>query len=191
MLFDLEGKRKYLVAHEQRAFLKAADRHDPATRAFCWTLAYTGARLSEVRVLTPRSFDIAAKMLILRCLKRRTVVFRALPIPSLLLNTLDEAIELSSRRDDSAYIDKRIWPWGRTTAWSRVRDVARAAGLPEHLCMPKALRHSFGIEGVSARSVPLGLMKKWMGHARLESTLIYTTPVGAEERAFAEKMWCS
>ena len=77
------------------------------------------------------------------------------------------------------------------TAWSRVKSVAHAAGLPEYLCTPKVLRHSFGIEGAHVQRFPLGTMKNWMGHARIESTIVYTTPVGNEERALARRMWKS
>jgi site-specific recombinase XerC len=38
-------------------------------------------------------------------------------------------------------------------------------------------------------SVPLNLVQRWMGHARLSSTAIYTSVSGDEEVAFAERFW--
>lgn len=54
---------------------------------------------------------------------------------------------------------------------------------------PKAFRHCFGVVGVAQRGIPLGTLKRWLGHARLESTLVYTEAVGEEERALADCMW--
>jgi integrase/recombinase XerD len=57
--------------------------------------------------------------------------------------------------------------------------------------MPKAFRHSFGVEGATRANVPLGIIKRWLGHAWLESTIIYCEAVGAEERALAARMWAT
>jgi hypothetical protein len=35
----------------------------------------------------------------------------------------------------------------------------------------------------------LSLLKKWLGHAKLETTEIYATPIGKEERRLARLMW--
>jgi site-specific recombinase XerD len=53
---------------------------------------------------------------------------------------------------------------------------------------PKALRHAFGAEA-ALRQITLTLIKKWMGHARLETTEVYTTLIGKEERAMAQLTW--
>jgi hypothetical protein len=55
--------------------------------------------------------------------------------------------------------------------------------------MPKAFRHSFGVRGVAQAGIPLGTMKRWLGHSKLESTITYTDAVGPEERALADRMW--
>jgi integrase len=33
------------------------------------------------------------------------------------------------------------------------------------------------------------MLQKWLGHARLETTAIYATAVGAEERKLAARLW--
>jgi integrase/recombinase XerD len=189
MLFDRHGNRKYMVEAEWRAFLTAADRADPETRAFCWTLLRTGARLTEARNLTARSFDAATGCVVIRCLKRRTLVYRDVPINGELFELVEATFGLTERRADPALIEQKLWPWSRSTAWGRIRRVGRDAGLPEFLCMPKALRHTFAIEGAAIQQVPIGIMKDMLGHARLESTLIYATPVGQMARSFSDKMF--
>lgn len=190
MLFDRHGQRKYLTTGEWRAFLTAADSAEPSTRSFCWTLAYTGARISEVRALTPLSIDAANDAIVVECLKRRRRgIFRAVPVPHMLIALLDEVHDVITCQADPVRRNERLWPWCRTTAWARVKGVCAAAGVPEAVRMPKAFRHTFGIEGAAHVGVPLGTIKRWLGHARLESTLVYTDAVGAEERALAERMW--
>jgi integrase len=190
MLFDGSGNRKYFTTTEWRAFLDAASLAEPFTRSFCWTLAHTGGRLSEVLALTARNVDPANGTIRIECLKRRRKgIFRELPIDAELFHLLESTHTILARRADDSQIDTQIWPWCRTTAWSRVKNVMLKAELPYYLCKPKSLRHTFGIEGVANQGIPLGTMKKWLGHARLESTIVYTTPAGREERMLAKRMW--
>lgn len=67
--------------------------------------------------------------------------------------------------------------------------VMREAGVPPFCAMSKALRHAYGVAGVSEARVPLNMMQKWLGHARIETTAIYANAVGPEERAIAGRMW--
>jgi site-specific recombinase XerD len=65
-----------------------------------------------------------------------------------------------------------------------------AAGIADEQCKPKALRHGFAVEAV-LNGVPLNLLQKWLGHARIETTAIYAAVLGKEERALASKTWKS
>ena len=51
----------------------------------------------------------------------------------------------------------------------------------------RGLRHGFAVHSVG--KVPLTLVKKWLGHATLETTAIYLDVTGDEERAMAQKIW--
>jgi site-specific recombinase XerD len=62
------------------------------------------------------------------------------------------------------------------------------AGIPPDLAKPKSLRHAFAVEAVQ-RKIALSVIKKWLGHAKLETTAIYADPVGDEERSLASLMW--
>jgi integrase/recombinase XerD len=83
-LHTLDGARKYLTTAERDAFLRAAEQADRQVRTLCMTLAYAGCRLSVDRV------DLAAGQLVLESLKkRRSGVYRAVPVPPALLEALD------------------------------------------------------------------------------------------------------
>jgi site-specific recombinase XerD len=52
----------------------------------------------------------------------------------------------------------------------------------------KALRHGFAIEA-GQKGVPLNVIQRWLGHARLETTAIYAQALGNEERNLARRTW--
>src|ERR1700759_4302849 len=130
MLFDQAGQRKYLTPTEWAAFIATARKADPLTRSFCFAIAYTGGRLSEILSLTPQSIDFADKAIVIECLKRRKRgIYRSIPVCSELIALLEHTHELTLRRADADAKSVRLWPWSRTTAWSRVKQVCEAAGI--------------------------------------------------------------
>jgi integrase/recombinase XerD len=56
------------------------------------------------------------------------------------------------------------WLWSRMTGWRAVHAVMQAAGIPRNL------------------------VQKWLGHAQLTTTTIYTDATGAEEKDIARRM---
>jgi integrase/recombinase XerD len=40
-----------------------------------------------------------------------------------------------------------------------------------------------------SRNIPLPVVKKWLGHASLETTAIYLDLIGEEERELAKRLW--
>lgn len=185
MLYDQGGNRKYITASERRRFLDAARRQSPQIETFCHMLAHSGARISEVLAMRPGNVDVNAGLVVIESLKkRRRGVFRQVPMPGSLLRRI-EAVHRFRYADPQ----QLLWPWGRTTAWKYVKMVMLEAGIPAFCASPKALRHAFGVVGVSEASVPLNMLQKWLGHARIETTAIYASAVGAEERSIARRMW--
>jgi integrase len=134
--------------------------------------------------------DLAAGVLTFESLKkRRTGVYRSVPVPPTLLDALDMVHgirELQTRRGHGRGV--RLWPWSRMTGWRAVHDVMAAARLEGPHASPKGLRHGFGVAAVSA-GIPLNLVQKWLGHAQLTTTAIYADAVGAEEKDIARRMW--
>lgn len=91
-LHTAEGARKYLTASERVAFLKAAEQAGRETRTLCMTLAFAGCRLSEALALTADRVDLAAGTAVFESLKkRRSGLYRAVPVPPALLEALDLA----------------------------------------------------------------------------------------------------
>lgn len=190
MLYDHQGNRKYLTPAERRTFIEGAKRAKPEMETFCLTLAHTGARISEVLALTPARIDLSADVIIIESLKkRRQGVFRSLPVPTELISRLNTVHSIASAQTDIEQMWQRLWPWGRTTAWTRVKRVMREVGIAGPFAVPKGLRHAFAVAGVAEAQVPLNLMQKWLGHARLDTTAIYANAVGKEERTAAARMW--
>jgi integrase len=181
-LFDGSGSRKYLVAKERLAFVRTACTEGGEIAAFCLTLAFTGARISEVLALTVDRVDMTNGAIVFRTLKQREkIMFRAVPAPT-------ELLRLLLRNDGGP--NERLWPWGRTIAWKYVKRVMRAAEISDQLCKPKALRHSFAVEA-GQKGVPLNIVQRWLGHARIETTAIYASAIGDEERNLARRAWGS
>ena len=190
-LYDPEGNRKYLTEDERRAFLAAADRAPREVRTFCYMLHYTGCRISEALALTTDRVDFANGSIVFESLKkRRTGVYRAVPVPPAFLDALDlvhNIRQTEARRGRSAKV--KLWPWERTTAWRHVKDVMESAGLGKGpQVSPKGLRHGFGVAAVS-NGIPLNMLQKWLGHAQLVTTAIYADAIGAEEKNIASRMW--
>ncbi len=139
-LFDQTGNRKYLVARERRAFARAACAEGGEIGTFCLTLAFTGARISEVLALTPERIDKGNCAIVFECLKRRERgIFRAVPVPLGLLMMIERVHGIGTPDHAPA---ERLWTWCRTTAWKRVKLVmhiasCRIAAEIERACRPE------------------------------------------------------
>lgn len=189
-LYDPAGQRKYLTKEERDAFLKAAEHADRHVRTLCMALTYTGCRISEALQLTADRVDLSGKVIVFESLKkRRRGLYRAVPVPDGVLDALDLVHGLrEAQRARDAGKSVRLWPFGRATAWRRVREVMDKAAISGPQASPKGLRHGFGVAAVQA-GIPLNMVQKWLGHAQLSTTAIYADAVGAEEQAIAKRMW--
>lgn len=189
LIYDRSGNRKYLTVAERRSFLGAVQEMPPVARTFCQILSYTGARISEALAITPGCLDIGAQLVVLESLKkRRRGTFRAVPLPADLIAELDLVHNISGRRSNPDLMTQRLWPWCRTIAWRRVKEGMTAARLTGPQCTPKGLRHGFAVTALQA-GIPINLVKRWLGHARLSTTEIYADAIGAEEQAIASLLW--
>lgn len=183
-MYDREGQRKYLTKSERASFLETAKRQNDAVRTFCWTIAATGCRISEALALTGRNIDFEAEQIVIACLKKRgKQVFRAIPLPGDLLRDLKALVE------NGQPLAQRLWPWSRMTGWRRIREVMQEAGVAGTQATPKGLRHGFGVCAIQSK-IPLNMIQRWLGHADIKTTAIYTSAMGPEEREIASRMWC-
>ena len=189
-LYDARGGRKYLNLAERRRVLGTMATLDPEKALFALMLAWTGARVSEVLALTPASFQIERGLVAFITLKRRRLSVREVPVPDSLIEALDQEFGLCAAQRDPMASDKRLWTWRRETAWRLVKDVMRESGIVGRSACPRGLRHSFGV-GTLQAGVPINLVQRWLGHARISTTAIYADASGPEERAFASRFWAS
>lgn len=184
-LYGPRGTRKYLNAVERERALRAM-RVLPIDKAlFAMTLAWTGARISEVLALTRASVQVDHGVIAIVTLKRRRFCVREVPIPPELMAALDRHFAITRR---PAHSDDRLWPFSRTTAWRLVKQVMSAAHVAGRQACPRGLRHAFGV-GTLQAGVPINLTQAWLGHASVATTAIYTAACGPEEIAFAKRFW--
>jgi len=189
LIYDRAGNRKYLTADERRRFLGAVAEMPPDLRTFCRVLSYTGARISEVLALTPSRIDAVARLVIVETLKKRQRgVFRAIPLPVGMLDELESVHHLSGTRGSADLASCRIWPWCRAFAWRRIKEAMAIAGVDGPQATPKGLRHAFAVTALQG-GVPITMVKRWLGHARLSTTEIYADAIGPEEQAIAHYLW--
>jgi len=162
--------------------MQAIKKLPPRQRTYCMTLRFTGARRAEALLLRKRDVDTATGAIVLRTLKRRggRTEYRSVPAPHELISALDMVFDLKRGKQD-----ERLWKVTTRQASRWVERGMEEAGL-DFSC--HALRHTFGVLLVM-RGVPLTVIKNLMGHKDIESTSVYTTPVGDDERKLIEKVW--
>jgi integrase/recombinase XerD len=192
-LFNTAGKRLYLTGSERKKFLAAADQEERQVRTFCYVLAHTGCRISEALQLVGEHIDFDARAIVFESLKKRKRgVYRAVPVPPMVLEMLAMVHGLKDKKKKTAGAKEKspplLWEFGRTTAWKKVIEVMKAAGIKGPQATPKGLRHGYGVAAIQA-GIPLNLLQRWLGHAQLTTTAIYANAVGPEERNIAARMW--
>jgi integrase/recombinase XerD len=184
-MFNRNGHRKYLNGPERRVYLQVIrGEADLRRRAFCLTLFYTGCRISEALNLTVERIDLSGKAVVFETLKRRkSGCFRAVPVPDTLADLLRELVTDKN-------VGAKVWKYSRTTAYRLIKARMEQAGIAGDMACPKGLRHGHGVACVSGK-VPLTMIQKWLGHARLETTAIYLEVSGDEERELAKRLWAA
>ena len=187
-LYGTDGRRKYLNRAERQRAMAAMEELDADRALFALTLAWTGARISEVLALTPASFQRDHGVVSIVTLKRRRFVMREVPVPPDLMRMLDARFDLAAAQRDAVRGVNRLWPWSRVTGWRIIKKVMNRAGIAGRHACPKAFRHAFGIGTLHAR-IPINLTQRWLGHARISTTAIYAAACGPEEHAFAALFW--
>jgi len=186
-LLDHQGHRKYLNASEREAFKSTALRSTREVRTFCHVLLYTGCRISEALALSVDRVDFEGGVLTLESLKKRkTGIFRSVPVPPTLLDSLDMVHGLKKQKKKKK--KQLIWSWSRATASRKVAEVMKEAGIEGIQASPKGLRHGFGVACVE-KHIPLNMIQKWLGHADMATTAIYVDAVGEEEQSIASRLW--
>lgn len=189
-LYDRQKRRLYINTSERERFVRSAMRTPLPVRSFCLTLLYTGCRISEALELTAASVQPRARLLSFRTLKKRhRHEVREVPIPGELVEILTALI--ADRGPETEH--EPLWRHkgrllNRSTGYRWIKSVLADAGIEGAHASPKGLRHGYGVHAIR-KGVPLNMLSKWMGHAALSTTAIYTNASGREEQEIAERMW--
>lgn len=192
-LYDERDQRLYINAAERERYLAVANRQTLELRAFCLTLLYTGCRLSEGLALTTESVDTHSRLISFRTLKKRHLhVIREVPMPAALADVLTELIDhrLEQSPDGSNIM---LWqfenrPVNRITGYRWIKNVMEEAGIHGAQACPKGLRHGYGVHAIRS-SVPINMLRRWLGHSSIATTAIYANALGREEQEIAGRMW--
>jgi integrase/recombinase XerD len=187
-LYAPGGGRKYLNRAERTRALAEMAKLPRSQALFALTLAWTGARVSEVLALTATSFQTESGVVAIVTLKRRGHYVREVPIPPELMAALNKHFMLSALQRDERQSDRRLWPWHRVTAWRIIKAVMLRSSIAGRQACPRGLRHAFGVGSLQA-GVPLNLAQRWLGHARISTTAIYTAASGPEETFLMRRFW--
>lgn len=189
-LYTGAGERKYVNRAERQRVIEVMQRLERERALFFLLLAWTGGRVSEVLAVGANSFQLDRNIVALRTLKRRRPHVREVPIAPGLMAAIDRQFGLSDLQRNPETANTRLWNFGRVTAWRVVKCAMLEAGIVGRPACPRGLRHGFGV-GTLQASVPLNMVQKWMGHARISTTAIYADACGDEEAAFAARFWDS
>jgi len=181
-LYSRDGQRKYLTSQERTRFIAAAERCPrPNIGTLCLVLAYTGCRLSEALAITGNAINAEDNSIAIQSLKKRgAFIIREIPVPQTLIARLNA---------QKGQPTQRLWPLSRGHAWLLIKSVMKEAGIAAGARQtPKGLRHGFGVHALRS-GVPITLVQRWLGHASLATTAIYTQVLGREEWEIASRMW--
>jgi integrase/recombinase XerD len=190
-LFSEYGERLFFNEEDRSAFITTADSAKDTVRSFCNVLHYTGCNFTEAMNLTSRCIDCARRVIVFQ----GTKVSRAVPVPDLLIDLLDEVHGIR-RAQSGPQADERLWPYTRKALFNRVIPVIAEAGITggPH-ATPKGIRHGFLVHAIRRR-ILLTRLQRWMGHAEIDFTAAYVADlmryapeILGDERADAERMW--
>jgi len=184
VLIDKCGSRKYLNKEERERFISAITKRDIRDKLFYYMLLLSGVRISEALQIKVMNIDFSNLAVNIESLKKRSKgKWRQIPLPEWYVKELKHLIVVNSLQEDS-----RIWIQSRRTATRHIQNLMDYANIKGKQACSRGLRHGFGVHCILS-DVPLNVIKKWMGHESIQTTIIYLNVTGKEERGFAEKMW--
>jgi len=181
VLLKPDGSRiKYIKREEVRSLLEVCTKE--RDKLIVLTLWNTGIRVSEMLQLTPSSFNFSDPSLTVRSLKKKKIYFRTIP-----LNPEYSGMVASYCMSKGFKMDQRIFPLSRIRVFQILQDLGSRAGIPGDLCHPHAFRHGFAVNAVLSGVPPL-VLRRWLGHSKIDTTLIYTEVLAKDTREYIKNM---
>ncbi|MEM7413575.1 MAG: site-specific tyrosine recombinase XerD [Myxococcota bacterium] len=173
---------KVLRDDETQALIEAAGAPEGPLglrdRAMLEVLYGAGLRVSELVGLPTSALDRRAGWL--RVVGKGNVE-RVVPLGELALEALDAYLETARpalakrapRDPDALFLTQRAKAMTRQNFFTRLRGIARRAGIPTDRVSPHVLRHAFATDLLEG-GADLRAVQTLLGHADLSTTQIYT-----------------
>jgi len=171
---------KYWSKDEARIIIGATEK--PRDKLIMEMMYQTGARVSELLMLTSKDIDFHASVVRVPTLKRKKPHLRVIPVKSVLLGEIAKYIATTKPEDYSS-----LFKINRTRVYQIVQKACKDADLYDDRSHPHTFRHSFAIQCVIS-GVPTLVLNEWLGHANIENTLVYTKVLASDSREFYERV---
>jgi integrase/recombinase XerC len=141
----------------------------------------TGARISELLNIKVSDIDFFNATIKLLTLKRKIKTERVIPLKPQTLGLLALYInQFGLQRQD------KIFKISRQQAFRIVKKaVLEVFPGDTKRAHPHVLRHSFAVYCLS-QGVPITVVRSWLGHRNITSTLVYTQALAQDARKFFE-----
>ena len=145
------------------------------------TICGTGIRVSELRYFTVEALR-EGEITVTCKSKTRTIL-----VPGKLKKRLLGYAKRQSIRTGAIFVGRNGKPLDRSSIWRKMKQLCRAAGVPESKVFPHNLRKLFartfyGIEKDIAKLADI------LGHSSINTTRIYIMTTGEEHRRKIERL---
>jgi type 1 fimbriae regulatory protein FimB len=189
---QVRSKISYMDNAQLERFLRAAKEHGPREHAmFLFAVAH-GARASEICNLELSDINFHNEQVHIARLKGSldsTQTLLRVKGNSLFDEQAALKAWLAVRKPDAdnfVFNSQKSTQLNRVTVFKLIRQIARAAGLPESLQHPHVLKHSAAMLMVQ-QGANAFLIRQHLGHRSFDSTLAYVNPSDADASAAAAK----
>jgi len=177
----------WLEKRDVDRLIRTVERHgNTRDLAIVLTLRHTGIRVSELSALRVGDVEISERKGTLTVRSGKGGKFRVLPLNVDARRAIASYLEVRPTvSDEHLFIGQRGQGISSRTVELLVTKYGRLAGLED--VTPHTLRHSFGKHALDA-GADLVSVSALLGHQRLETTAIYTTPSQRDLEKVVEKL---
>ncbi len=177
----------YKFDEVQRILSDQLKREHYETWFLCSFIWNTGVRVSEALSTLYQDVDFMARTIRVVTLKRKGHE-RVIPIQPDFLLEIKLFQQFQSEKVTTKKRDlRRIFNINRSTAHEHIKNACRLAGYSDGREHPHTFRHSYAINCLLHR-VPLTTLQRWLGHANITNTLVYTALAGNEDHVLLHEV---
>lgn len=174
----------YFLRDEVRTILDnlagAGREMDYLVVSFLWQ---TGVRVSECISVRVEDIDFRLRQVRIRTLKKkRGLIHRVIPLKPDFLGELAVWINRNGLRPPD-----RLFPVSRVRVFQIVRNAVLQAGFDRRRAHPHVFRHSFAVHCILS-GVPVLVVKEWLGHSNITTTLVYLKVLARDTRQFHDML---